>query len=48
MGADEAKEAARQLRVVTELATLVGKLLGSDAAAGRLRVVLESAPADLW
>lgn len=48
MSGEEAAEAGEALRFVSELASLVGRLLGSDAAAGRLRAVLEAAKPGLW
>lgn len=48
MSGAEARAAAGRLRTLAELASLMGKLLGSEALAGRLRAVLEAAPQTLW
>lgn len=48
MDGKEAAAAVEKLRVVSDLAALVGKLTGSDAAPGRLRAVLAAAKPGLW
>jgi hypothetical protein len=48
MGPEEALAVVQQLRAAAELSALAGKLLGSDAVAGRFREVLAAAPRDLW
>ena len=48
MSGAEAAAAAARLRLAAEVADVAGRLLGADAAGGRLRAVLRAARPELW